>query len=456
VIAGALAAATAALTLASPHQGGDWTRFGYDAARSNSGPAATGITAANVGRLKRQVVRLDGTVDSSPIYLRGIGGKDLFVVTTTYGRTEAIDADTGAVVWRYTPSGYSSFAGTPQITNATPVADPSRKYVYAAAPDGRITKLALADGKVVWSTSITRDPTHEKLTSSLNVVGGVVYATTGGYIGDAPPYQGHVVTLAASTGAILHVWNSLCSDRAGIIQPSSCASSDSAIWARAGAVVVPSTGQILVATGNAPFNGSTDWGDSVLLLSPSLKLLANWTPVNEQELNANDVDLGSTGPALLAGSLAVQGGKDGKLRLLRLPLLSGRLGAKGGELQTVTLPGRTDLFSAPAVWRGSWVIAANAAGTQAWRLVNGRLRAAWQNGSAGTSPVVAGGLLYVFDPGGGGLRVYTPANGHLIATLAAGAGHWQSPIVTDGRIALPEGNANDHAVSGVLDLYRVR
>ena len=79
---------------------------------------------------------------------------------------------------------------------------------------------------------------------------------------------------------------------------------------------------------------------------------------------------------------------------------------------------------------------------------------AWSNGTGATSPVVAGGLLYAFDPGGGVLHVYAPKTGKLVATLAAGAGHWNSPIVVDGRIALPEGNANDHATSGVLDIYR--
>ena len=54
----------AALVVGGAHVGGDWGRFGYDAARHNSGPAATGITAASVGSLKRQAVRLDGTVDS--------------------------------------------------------------------------------------------------------------------------------------------------------------------------------------------------------------------------------------------------------------------------------------------------------------------------------------------------------------------------------------------------------
>ena len=65
------------------------------------------------------------------------------------------------------------------------------------------------------------------------------------------------------------------------------------------------------------------------------------------------------------------------------------------------------------------------------------------------------GLLWVYDLGGG-LRVYQPASGKLVTTLSAGAGHWNSPIATDGRVALPEGNANDHATSGVLDIWRLK
>ena len=69
--------------------------------------------------------------------------------------------------------------------------------------------------------------------------------------------------------------------------------------------------------------------------------------------------------------------------------------------------------------------------------------------------MIAGGLLWVYDPGGG-LRVYQPASGKLVATLSAGSGHWNSPIVTDGRVALPEGDANEHSTSGVLDIWRAR
>ena len=439
----------------------DWPLFGYTAARANSGPSATGITAADVGRLRRQRVLLDGTVDSSPIYLHAVrvGGvvRDVFFATTTYGRTEAIDASSGRVLWRYTPAAYSSWAGTARITTSTPAADPGRKWIYAASPDGRIQKLSVADGHLAWRARITLLPSREKIASALNYWHGRVIATTGGYIGDAPPYQGHVALIAASNGRPLSVWNSLCSNRHRLISPSSCASSGSAIWGRAGAVVDTATGGLLVATGNGDWNGRTNWGDSTLYLSADAsRLLDSWTPTDEAALQSSDLDLGSTSPALLGGGYLVQGGKDGKIRLLRLSKLS-PAGRKGGELQTISTPGATDLFTAPAVWHTNgqtWLFVADNAGLAAWTLGGGRLHRAWSTNTPGTSPAVAGGLLYVYDPSGG-LGIYLPRTGKKLRTLAAGAGHWNSPIVADGRIALPEGDSNQHALSGVLDIYRL-
>ncbi len=464
--AGLRAAAAAALLLCAALVAGgargavagtDWTRFGFDAARHNSAPAS-GITAGNLGRLRRQQVAIPGTVDSSPIYLHGVTVKgkahDVFFVTTTYGITLAIDAGSGKILWRFTPPTYGSYAGSAQITTMTPVADPSRTAIYAGAPDGVVRKLSVATGAVLWSTSITRDPTHEKLASALNFANGLVIAATDGYIGDAPPYQGHVVTLGAARGRIVGVWNSLCSNRHEIIQPSTCGASDSAIWGRSAPVVDPATGDLLVATGNGPFDGKTNWGDSVLVLSPDGKrLLKHWTPANAEQLNDTDQDLGSTAPALLANGYFVQGGKDGSLRLLRLSALAGADATTGGELQTVPVPGPTDLFSEPATWQGSWVFLATSAGTAAWRLAKGRLHQVWSNGVAGTSPVVAGGLLYVQTAGD--IHVYAPATGKSVGDLPIGDAHWQSPIVVDGRVAAGEGNSNGHETSGILDIYRL-
>ena len=391
---------------------------------------------------------LDGTVDSSPIY---VGGK--FVVTTTYGRTEALDPDTGQVLWRFTPPAYSRLAGSAQITNASPAASTDRTAVYAAAPDGRIRKLRIGDGKVLWTSAITRDPTHEKITSSLNVSRGLVIATTGGYFGDAPPYQGHVVTMSEQTGRIAHVWNSLCSNRRGVIVPRTCASTDSGIWSRNGAAVDPATGTLVVATGNGPWNGSTDWGDSTIVLAPDAsRMLRHWTPANQKALESSDADLGSTSPGLLDGGFAVQGGKDGKVRLLQLHRLPGVDRRVGGELQTIPTPGGSGLFSVPAIWQGKWVFLSTESDTAAWLLRGGRLHPVWSNGNGGTSPVLAGSLLYV--AGNGSVNVYVPGSGKHVATLPSGPVHWQSPIVADGRIAVPEGNANDHATTGVLNIYK--
>ena len=456
LVGGVLVAAAFARTGAP--SGMDWNRFGYDAARHNAAPGS-GITAANAAKLVRLRVKLDGTVDSSPIYLHDVSVKgksrDVFFVTTTYGKTEAIDASSGRVLWRFTPPGYSRFAGSAQITNSSPAASTDRSAIYASAPDGRVRKLRVADGKVLWSTTITRDPTREKLTSSINVSQGRVIMTTGGYIGDAPSYQGHVVTMSEQTGRIGRVWNSLCSDRHAIIVPSTCSASDSAMWSRSGAAVDPDNGTLVVATGNATFDGRTNWGDSVLVLSPdAARLLRHYTPANHEQLNANDIDLGSTSPALLPNGYAVQGGKDGILRLLQLHRLPGVNPKTGGELQTLPAPGGTDVFSAPAVWKGKWVFVATGAGTDALLFKGGRLHPVWSNRTDGTSPVVAGSLLYV--AGAGAVHVYVPTSGREVATLPTGSVHWQSPIVADGRVAIPEGNANDHdASSGAFNIFRL-
>jgi hypothetical protein len=440
----------------------DWTRFGWDVGRSSAPDVATGITADNVATLTRQQVALDGTVDASAIYLRGAQVKgatrDVFFVTTTYGKTLAIDADSGVVLWRHTPPGFDRWAGSYRITTATPVADPDRAFIYAAAPDGRIRKLAVEDGHEVWSTAITLLPEREKIASSLNWFHGRVIATTGGYIGDAPPYQGHVAVLDAASGGLLHVWNSLCSERRELMVPRSCARSGSAIWGRAGAVIDSSSGNIFVATGNGTWDGGTNWGDAAIALdSNATRVVGNYTPVNTAELDAEDADVGSTSPVLLGGGLVAQGGKDGTIRLLDWQAMRGAAPHRGGEARVERTPSGGGLFTAPAVRRSAgatWLFAADFGGTAAWTVGGARLTPAWRNGNAGTSPVVTGGLLFVYDPHGE-LRVYDAESGRQLAELLCGGGHWNSPIVVDGRIALPEGDANRHRTSGLLNIWRL-
>lgn len=460
---------TAAVVLASAlglaaqaRSKGSWTQFGWNAQRTSHSTASTGINAQNLSRLQPQQVQLDGTVDAAVIYLAGArieGARhDAFIFTTTYGKTEAIDAHTGQLLWRYTPPGYGSWAGTYRITNATPIAGSQERYVYAASPDGRIQKLAVANGRALWRTAVTRLPEREKIASPLNLRNGRVIATVGGYIGDRTPYQGHVAILDAASGRLLHVWNALCSNRSGLLDPSSCSEQRAAIWGRAGAVIEPGTGNLFVATGNGPWNGKTAWGDAVIELnSTATRMLANYTPGNTEQLNEDDLDEGSTSPVLLGGGYIAQGGKDGHIRVLKLSAIAGTSPHRGPASQTVDTPGQGDLFTAVALVHGKhgeWLFVADNQGTEAFRFAHGRLAKAWENQTPGTSPVVAGGLLYVYDPRGG-LYVYQPWTGKQVGDLDCPRGHWNSPIVVHHMIALPVGNANAHQTSGELVIWRL-
>ena len=449
----------------------EWPEFGLDPQRSDATEASTGITAANVGRLRDRRVTLPGTIDSSPIYIGGarVGGAthDVAILTSSYGRTFALDATTGKRLWTYTPPGYSSWVGTPQLTNTSPLLDPdpAHRYVYTASPDGRVHKLLLASGKEVhaghWPVTITKDPTKEKMGSALNVDGGDVIATTSGYSGDAPIYQGHVVLIDRDTGKIAAVFNSLCANRHTVIVPSSCPQSDSAILSRGGAVVEPGGKRLLIVTGNATWDGRRYFGDSALELTvPGLRLRQSFTPTNQAELNHLDGDLGSSGPALLGDNRVLLAGKDGVMRVLSLSRLDGHAPSGkarlGGEVQTLRTPGASALFTTPAVWHHgneTTVFVADYSGTGAYALRGGRLHVLWENLTPGTSPIVAGGLLYVYEPTAGGIEVYRPESGKPIAKLPGSPGHWNSPIVVDGHVIEPEGSANEFSGSGTIDLF---
>jgi outer membrane protein assembly factor BamB len=444
----------------------DWPEFGLNPQRTDATDETTGITAANVGHLRLRTVALPGTVDGSAIYVHqaSVGGArhNVAIVTTDYGITLAIDADSGRILWRFVPPGIAAWRGSAQITTASPIVDASHTYLYAASPNGLVHKLSLAGGReqAGWPARITPAPHTEKLTASLNIAGGDLLATTGGYYGDAPPYVGHIVAISLASGRIEHVFNTLCANRARIINPATCSASDSAILSRAGPVVEPGAKRVLIATGNAPYNGTTDFGDSVIELTlPDLKLRQVYTPTDQARLNTGDLDLGSGSPALLPGNLVWIAGKDGLQRVLNLAALDGRPpGSRprtGGQLQTLSTPGGQQVFTTPAVWH-SLLFVADGGGTSAYRVSGHGLHPLWQNSTPGSSPIVAGGLLYVYNPSGGAITAYQPTSGHAITTLAAASGHWNSPIVVDGHLIEPTGDDNNHLLSGSLVIYSTR
>ncbi|HEX6817054.1 MAG TPA: PQQ-binding-like beta-propeller repeat protein [Ktedonobacterales bacterium] len=449
----------------------DWLRFGFDPARSGVNPNETAITRDTVGKLHRLwQMRLPDVADSSPAFVHGVKlsdgqTRDMLFVTTRDGRLIALDAGGGGTIWARQPSGA-------RYTTSSPVVDPNRQYVYAYGLDGSLHRYALATGEETtgngWPVLISKMTQTEKESSSLNIANGRVYVPTAGYPGDAPPYQGHVVVADAASGTST-VFNTLCANLTHVLAQGECAQNQSGIWARAGALVDPETGNIFVVTGNGDYNASSgghDFGDSVIELSgDATRILDSYTPANYQELDDSDRDLGSTNPALLprlAASktplLAVQGGKDGTLRVLNRQNLSGQggLGHVGGEVQAIP-SAACNVFTQPVVWTDPasarvWLFVAGTCATVGYQVVTDSsgvttLQQAWKLDTTGTTPVLAGGILFLettqqaivaLDPTTG-KTLWSSANASAGGTI--GSIHWESLIVVNGRLYATDENA---------------
>jgi hypothetical protein len=216
-------------------------------------------------------------------------------------------------------------------------------------------------------------------------------------------------------------------------------------------VIDPDTGNLLLSTGNGPWDGKTAWGDALIVLDPTAsKMVGNWTTTNNEELNRRDLDMGSTSPVLLGDGYIAQGGKDGTIRLIHMNNIKGATPHQGGEVQIVEVPGKAQLLAASAVAKinnTTYLFASNGrGGTTAWTFGSDhQLKEAWKSKTGGNSPFYANGMLFIYDPAAQGskLNVLDATSGNVVAALEAGSGHWNSPIVADNRIAMPEG-----AISG--------
>ncbi len=444
----------------------NWPVFGHDPARSGVDVGDTTLNATNVSKLaeKWQISFGSGNVaDSTPILLANIeiGGtaQQMLYQTDKNGETFAIEAQTGKIIWTYTTTGTAP-------TDSTPAADPSGTAIYVPGIDGKVHKLNAATGVEMsapgFPATITTIPNTEKDASALNVANGYLYATTSGYYGDAPYYDGHVVSVNLSTGAT-NVFNSLCSSLKTLPTNSSCSNSDSGIWARGGAVVDPypsMMGEVYVATGNGLYDGSDNYGDSVIALNASVStMIGSYTPSTYTLLQDDDTDLGSTSPALLPAQststtplMLAQGGKDSILRLLNRSPLPG----VSDELQEINLPSR--LYATPAVWTNAQGVTYIFFGLpnqiDAYELeTNGGVSSlvpAWseQDGTTsgeGTSPVVSNGIVFVaMDNAIYALSAQTGSELWSSATTAHSIGpvHWQSPIVINGWVYCSDQNGN--------------
>jgi len=491
-IAGRVAACLAALALvtAPPARAYDWLQFNGDAAHSGNNTGEQILGPGNVASLTQKFqVALPGASDGAPVFLEDVampsGTRDLLYIATMDGWIVALDAANGATVWshQYGPNGCVSSNGGTCYTTSSPVIDPDRQYVYAYGLDGKVHKYQAGDGTEIntggWPQVTTLKGQNEKASSALAIATAngtnYLYVAHGGYLGDAGDYQGHVTAIDLASG-VQNVFNAACSDQAKHLQlnDGACSTKRNAVWGRPGVVYDALTQRLFLATGNGQYDGATlgrNWSESVLAINPdgtgaSGKPLDSFTPTNFQSLDNADADLGSTAPAILPvppGSivqrLAVQGGKDQKLRLINLSNLSGQStpGHTGGEVQAVfNVPQGGNVLTQPAVWvdpvdGATWVFVATGGGISGLKLVvdasgHPSLGAQWQNSAGGTSPIVANNVL--FYAGGGSVRALDPTTGTVLWTGdGVGTIHWQSPIVANGTLYIADSSGSLTAFS---------
>jgi hypothetical protein len=122
-----------------------------------------------------------------------------------------------------------------------------------------------------------------------------------------------------------------------------------AVWSGGMAPAADTNGDIYIMTGNGTFDGTDNYGESMVKLSATLVVEDYATPGNYTDLNNGDTDFGSGGPVLLPPHYVVGIGKDGVLCLADV----NNMGHVGGFVQSFSAQSGGDTVGkSPVYWQG--------------------------------------------------------------------------------------------------------
>jgi len=432
-------------TSISQSPGGDWPTYHHDLARSGSDPGAPPAGPL----VSRWTTRLDGTA----VYAEPLVASGLVVVATEGNDLFAVQGDTGRVRWGTSlgqpVSGAALPCGNidPSGVTGTPVVDQATGSIWVVAfvrPGHHVLyQLNLASGEVRSQRTVDppgSNPLVEQQRGALTLSQGHVYVPFGGLYGDCGNYHGYVV------GATLDGTGSL-----GVYQVPS--QRGGAIWAASGPAVDPA-GDLFVATGNGSSSSSFDGGNTVVRLSPALVETDYFTPSDFAQLNANDADLGSTGPVLVGSGQVFQIGKAGVGYLLD----AAHLGGVGHPAFAAPVC-QGGAYGADAT-SGSLVVVPCTTGLVALRIGTGCVRApgqpgpcaglaaqpvgftvAWRGSGHPGAPVVAGGVVWALDTDHGYLYGSDLVTGAPRGRAQVGqVAHFATPAVSGSSIYVAGGH----------------
>jgi len=344
----------------------------YDNYRTNANQGEYVLTKANVNPThfgKLYAFAIDGEAYAQPLYVRGVNlpngtARNILYVATMHNSVYAFDADAAsgtAPLWSVnfgppvnphdfdSPPDNSTTPPTPgspytDILNeigvlGTPVIDPGTStlyavhYTYTGSGTSKqyfyyLHALDLATGAEKFNGPVLIQATvpgsgwggldtvvNNQLPFAaidhlqrpgLLLLYGTVYVGFGSH-GDDAPWHGWLIAYDGSTLQQTSVFNTT---------PNSVAS---AIWQSGRGLAADSEANIYLSTGNGHWDGLQSWGQSVLRLATEggLSVADYFTPAEWNPLNANDTDVGSSGPTLIRGTnLLYAIGKEGELFLL--------------------------------------------------------------------------------------------------------------------------------------------
>jgi len=491
-----------------------------DNARTGQNLQETILTPANVdptnfGKLFSSPV--DGRVYAQPLYVPNvnIGGQvhNVIIVATAHDSVYAFDADNpvSPPLWQTSfinPPGVTSVPSSDYACNeiqpemgiiSTPVIDPVSGTLYVVAMTKETgptylfrlhalsvkTGAEVGTGHVVIQASVpgTGDGNdgqghvpfnafQHKQRAALLLSDGTVYIGFSANC-DTDPYHGWLFGYDANSLALLATFNDTPNGSRG------------GIWN--GGPSADAAGNVFVITGNGTFDGPSPAGNNNLsdsflrLAAGTLKLLDFFTPFNQTDLAALDLDLGSSAPVLLPDQpglhphLMVGGGKEGRIYLVNRDNMGHfQAGSDNQIVQEVTGqlafdPSTGSLFTAPAYFNNTVYFLANHDVLKAFSLINGKLstspvsQATTQFGYPGASPSISAngsnnGIVWVIENGNtAALHAYSAANVAIelynsntnSARDALGVGvAFTVPTVFKGKVYV--GTENELSVFGLL------
>jgi fibronectin type 3 domain-containing protein len=403
---------------------------------------------------------LDATAFASPLYvpnvsIPGKGSHNVVYVATENDSVYAFDADglSGSPLWQRSflssgvttvPCGDVGECGdipTQYGITSTPVIDPSTGtiYVVAATKEGvntwvqRLHALDITTGTekfggpVVLQGSVNGtgsgssggkvafNPLLENQRPGILLSNGVVYLAFGSH-GDVSPWHGWVLGYNATTLLQTMIYNDTPNGDGG------------GIWQGGGGLASDATGGIYFVTSNGNFDANTggaDYGDTVEKLNPAGSVADYFTPHDQANMSAQNLDLGAGGPVMLVDQptglyphLLITAGKSGTIYVINRDNM-GKFHS-GNDNQIVqalvgVLPNgneQTGNFSTPVYFNGYVYFSA----------VNDYLKAFQMSGGLlSLSPASQTSTLYQVRGGSFGISANGNTNGILWALQNNGA-----------------------------------